>query len=113
MFAAHARDGRSIRRFTSPSLFVFVLASIFSIPGSIHAQAVYGSLVGTVTDNTGAVVPNANVTVTDISKNTSVKTATNASGEYRVDHLIPDAYRVEAEASGFKTSTVPSVQVFA
>lgn len=85
-------------------------------PGNIspaNAQAVYGSIFGTITDNTGAVVPNATITVTDISKNTSVTTQTNGSGEYRVQHLIPDTYRVDAEATGFNKSTTESVVVYA
>ena len=64
------------------------------------SQAVYGTIFGTVTDATGAVIPNATVTVTDISKNVSVTAHTNASGEYRVENLIPDAYRVQATAQG-------------
>ncbi|MBV8673951.1 MAG: carboxypeptidase regulatory-like domain-containing protein, partial [Acidobacteriaceae bacterium] len=77
------------------------------------AQAVYGSIFGTVTDNTGAVVPNATVTVTDITKNTSLTAQTNASGEYRVQHLIPDTYRVDVEASGFSKSSANNVIVYA
>ncbi|MES2220234.1 MAG: TonB-dependent receptor [Acidobacteriota bacterium] len=77
------------------------------------SQAVYGTIFGTVTDPTGAVIPNATVTVTDISKNVSVTVHTNGSGEYRVQNLIPDNYRVEATAQGFNQGTVQSVQVFA
>lgn len=80
---------------------------------NLWAQAVYGSLFGTITDNTGATVPNAKVTVTDLSKGISVTTTTNESGLYRVQHLIPDHYRVEAEAPGFSTAKVADVQVYA
>jgi hypothetical protein len=78
-----------------------------------HAQAVYGTIFGTVTDKTGAVVPNAAITVTDITKGTSVTAQTNNSGEFRVQHLIPDSYRVEAEASGFAKTMVDNIAVFA
>jgi hypothetical protein len=78
-----------------------------------HAQAVYGTIFGTVTDKSGAVVPNAAITVTDITKGTSVTAQTNNSGEFRVQHLIPDSYRVEAEASGFAKSMVDNIAVFA
>ncbi len=77
------------------------------------AQAVYGSIFGTVTDTTGAVIPNANISVTDISKNTTVTSVANGSGEYQVQHLIPDVYRVVVTAPGFNQSTVQSVQVYA
>jgi len=50
------------------------------IPVTTHAQAVYGSLYGTVTDNTGAAIPNATVTVTDEAKGTTVTVQSNESG---------------------------------
>src|ERR1700730_18344592 len=90
---------------------VALLGSIAAVVPA-HAQAVYGTIFGTVTDKTGAVVPNAAITVTDITKGTAVTAQTNDSGEFRVQHLIPDTYRVEAEASGFAKSRVDNVAVF-
>jgi hypothetical protein len=66
------------------------------------AQAVYGSIIGTVTDPSGAAVANAKVTVTSQTKNTSVEATTNESGNYAVTHLIPDVYSVRIEGQGFK-----------
>ena len=76
-------------------------------------QAVYGSIIGTVTDSSGAAVRSATITVTDLTKGTSVTTTTNDSGEYSVLHLIPDTYSVRAEAPGFEKATVDSVLVYA
>jgi len=70
---------------------------------SAFAQAVYGSILGTVTDPQGAAVPNAKVTVTNQRKGTSDQTTTNPDGNYSVTHLIPDVYTVRVEAPGFKT----------
>ncbi|HET6216092.1 MAG TPA: carboxypeptidase-like regulatory domain-containing protein, partial [Acidobacteriaceae bacterium] len=81
--------------------------------GSANAQAVYGSIFGTVTDNAGAVVPNATVKITDVAKGTSTTLQTNGSGEYTVQHLIPDVYQVEVTASGFAPGTVNNVVVYA
>src|SRR5712671_5099200 len=67
------------------------------------AQAVYGSILGTITDPSGAAVGNAKVTVTDQRKGTSDTTTTNESGNYSVTHLIPDTYSVHVEGSGFKS----------
>lgn len=78
-----------------------------------HAQAVYGSIFGTVTDNTGAVVPNATVKVTDVAKGTSTTVQTNDSGDYSAQHLIPDVYQVEVTAPGFGPGTVNNVVVYA
>jgi hypothetical protein len=74
-------------------------------------QAVYGSIIGTVTDPQGNVVAGAKVTVTSIAKNTSEETTTNDSGNFSVIHLIPDTYKVKIEAPGFKSSDIASVLV--
>lgn len=112
----HARDGkRNSARSIAAGLLLPCLLLIGAV-GTRHAawaQAVYGSVVGTVTDNTGAVVPNAKITVTDVSKGTSVTATSSASGDYRVDHLIPDTYTVTIEASGFQKTTVPGVVIYA
>src|SRR6202022_2428868 len=76
-----------------------------------RGQAVYGSIVGTVTDAQGNAVSGAKVTVTSVTKNTSVETTTNESGNYSVIHLIPDTYKVAIEAPGFKVTSIPSVIV--
>jgi hypothetical protein len=78
-----------------------------------HGQAVYGSIFGTVTDNTGAVIPNAAVTVTDTSKGTTSTLVSNGSGEFTADHLIPDIYDVKVVAAGFKAFEQTGIQVFA
>src|SRR5580704_14947657 len=51
-----------------------------------YAQAIYGSLFGTVLDNSGAVVPNAKVTVTDGSKGTQTVVQSNGEGFWRVEN---------------------------
>jgi hypothetical protein len=82
-------------------------------PQPVWGQAVYGSIIGTVTDPQGAAVANAKVTVTNQRKNTSDTTTTNESGNYSVTHLIPDVYTVRVESSGFKTSQQKDVVVAA
>src|SRR5216684_7552586 len=74
-------------------------------------QAVYGSIIGTVTDPQGNAVAGAKVTVTSVTKNTSEETTTNDSGNFSVIHLIPDTYRVKIEGAGFKAYNVASVLV--
>ncbi|HEV2396428.1 MAG TPA: TonB-dependent receptor [Candidatus Sulfotelmatobacter sp.] len=76
-------------------------------------QAVYGSILGTVTDPSGAAVAGAKVTVTSQTKNTSVTDTTNESGNYSVTHLIPDVYSIRIEGSGFKTIEYKNIQVSA
>jgi len=72
---------------------------------------VFGSIIGTVTDAQGNAVSGAKVTVTSVTKNTTFETTTNESGNYSVTHLIPDDYRVQVEAAGFKAYQVERVTV--
>ena len=67
-------------------------------------QAVYGNIVGTVTDPSGAAVPNAKVTITDTSRGVSVNTTTNESGNFTQRFLIVGRYQVRVEVQGFKVS---------
>jgi hypothetical protein len=76
-------------------------------------QAVYGSILGTVTDQQGNAVSGAKVTVTSTTKNFTFDATSNESGIYSVTHLIPDTYKVHVEATGFKAYDVASVQVSA
>ena len=88
-------------------------AALLSPIPMIRAQAVYGSIYGTVTDTTGAAVPNVDVVVTDIGKGTSQTIKANSSGDFSADHLIPDEYTVEIKSSGFKTFQQNGIRVFA
>jgi hypothetical protein len=78
-----------------------------------RAQAIYGSIFGTVTDKTGAAVPNATITVTDVSKGTAVTATSNATGDYAVAHLIPDVYDLKCDAKGFQTFVTTGINVLA
>jgi len=99
-------------------VLVFAVLVALGVVGAVwtptaQGQAVYGSIIGTVTDPQGAAVANAKVTVTDQRKGTSDETTTNESGNYSVTHLIPDVYTVKVEATGFKTSVQKDVIVSA
>src|SRR6267143_2757239 len=86
---------------------VAVCISLMTLaPQPVWGQAVYGSIIGTVTDPQGAAVANAKVTVTNQRKGTSDTTTSNESGNYSVTHLIPDIYTVRAEGAGFKASEI-------
>jgi hypothetical protein len=77
------------------------------------AQAVFGQIIGTVTDPTGAAVPGATITVTDVAKGTSVTLQSNGAGEFTVEHLIPDTYTIKVAAPGFRGYEQKDLQVFA
>ena len=82
------------------------------VPSAL-AQAVYGSILGTVTDPSGAAVNGAKVTAVSQTKNVSTEATTNESGNYAITHLIPDVYTVRIEGQGFKTLQNRDVQVSA
>ena len=64
-------------------------------------QAVYGNILGSVTDSTGASVANADVTITDLDRGQTYKTTSNASGNYEQTHLLAGHYKVSINAAGF------------
>src|SRR5205807_7853813 len=99
------------RRFIVAALVV--LWSLTIITASAVAQAVYGSVFGTITDPSGAAVAGAKVTVTSVGKNITEQATTNADGNYSITHLIPDVYTVKAEAPGFKSFQTANVVVSA
>ena len=86
-------------------LFVlaFVLCLIISL-APLSAQTTTGSIVGTVTDPSSAVIGGANITVTNMDTNISVKTTTDQAGNYVVTPLAIGRYSVTVEAAGFKKS---------
>src|SRR5947209_13973966 len=64
----------------------------------------YGTILGTVTDNSGAVVANAGVEVTNTATNVTNHVQTTSSGDYTVPYLQPGTYRVTVQAAGFQKS---------
>jgi len=74
------------------------------------AQSV-SSVSGTVTDPTGAVIPNAAIELENVDTGLKRSTTTDAAGGYSFPQLAPGAYRVTAKASGFRTTTIADVRV--
>ena len=74
-----------------------------AMPLRLPAQAVYGNVVGVVTDNSGAAVVGALVTIRDIDRDVEFTTTTNEAGAYSQRHLIAGRYQVRASAPGFRT----------
>ena len=85
-------------------LLVLTLLLIGGASYETYAQAVYGSISGTITDPQGASVVAATVTVTNIAQNVTTTAKTNDSGFYEVTHLIPGTYQVKIEQQGYKTA---------
>jgi len=86
--------------------FAFLLFS-----GAALAQTTAGRVLGTLTDQSGAAVPGATVSVTDVQRGTARTVTTDDSGDYAIPDLQPGSYKIHVEARGFKAAERPSVQV--
>lgn len=78
-----------------------MMALIVACAIPAFAQLDRGSIVGTVRDSSGALIPNASIAVTNTATGVAVTTQANTAGEYQVLSLIPGTYSVTASASGF------------
>ncbi len=106
---------------TSHNLKVFFLAIGLALvtllgpsPLPMVAQTTIstGSIVGTITDPTGAVVPGAKITITSKETGQSISLASTTTGTYNSGALLPGEYTVRVEAKGFKVTELPlTVQV--
>jgi len=80
----------------------FVLTMVFSLAGYLVAQTSEGRILGTVVDQSGAVIAGAKITVTNTATNVSRRLVTTSAGEYVAPNLDPGPYSVTAEMGGFK-----------
>ena len=89
----------------------FVGLAIALCGAPVFGQAFYGSIVGTVTDQSSAAVRGATVTLTNVGTDERHQAPTGAEGAYQFLNLIPGTYRVDVEQSGFKRATREQVEV--
>lgn len=87
---------------------VVLLAPIFAC-----GQVVNGTIAGTIADTSGAVVPEAQVTVTNVGTGVSRSLKTNSSGYYSMPNLPPGTYKVSAQKPGFATGVHAGISLFA
>ena len=80
-----------------------VLLLMLGAQRPVVSQVLYGSMVGTVTDPSGAVVPNAEVTATDAGTGQTRTDTSDASGRFNLTNLLPGTYSLKVTAKGFRT----------
>ena len=86
------------------TVLVLTLATCLAVNGKAQVGG-SGNIQGTVTDATGAVIPNATVTLTSQTTQVSRTAKTDTAGDYVFPNLTPDTYSVTASLSGFQTFT--------
>ncbi len=90
---------------------MFLAVAVLSTGGSAVAQTSFGTIVGTVTDLSGATIPGAQVVLRNNGSNLSQTTQSNAAGSYTFLNLIPGSYSVTVTSTGFKTAASSEVDV--
>ena len=94
------------------TLTIVLVAIAWLVPAvPAHAQATRGTLLGTITDQSGAALPGVTVTATETRTNVSHNTVTNATGNYTFPNIPDGIYNVKAELQGFKTVVREAVRL--
>ncbi|HET7891655.1 MAG TPA: carboxypeptidase-like regulatory domain-containing protein, partial [Candidatus Sulfotelmatobacter sp.] len=87
------------------------LTLLTSATSSLYAQSTYGSVVGSVTDSSGASITDANVTLTNLGTSEKRTQSSGADGLFTFVNLFPGQYRIDVEKTGFKHYTRTPVTV--
>src|ERR1700743_3473777 len=92
---------------------IVILLGLLIAIGSAKAIAQYedGSLIGTIHDASGAVVPNASITVTNVNTGIVMKVVSNGSGDYEVPSLHVGVYSIKADATGFASAEAKNINI--
>lgn len=102
--------GFEVKRTLTLSILA-IFATILTLSGSAGAQEATGKVVGTVLDQQGAVIPGANVTVTNAATGVTSTGVTDKSGYFEVPNLPIGSYNVTVEQSGFQKTTTQSAEL--
>lgn len=87
-----------------------LLALVFVLlPDSVPAQTTFATVTGTVTDSTGAVIPDATVTATNVATGVQTNGRSNAEGVFTIAQLREGTYTVRASKTGFKEFVVQDI----
>src|SRR6478672_504007 len=92
-------------------VLVVLALAIASMPATLAAQAVSGTIIGTVTDSSGSVIPNAKVTIVNEGTGLTRNLQSDSNGEFTAPSLPTGHYTVIAELTGFKTLTLSNIEL--
>ncbi len=92
--------------------YMLVCATLLAtIPCSLRAQAVSGTILGSVQDVSGASIPGATVSIVNAETGLARTVLSNSAGEYMVPSLPPGMYEVSAEMKGFKRVSLSGIRL--
>ena len=86
-------------------------ACAFFLAIPLLAQTIFGTILGTVTDPSGAVMTGVTITITNQGENTSHDVKTDAQGNYRAENMKAGVYTVTAKAQGFKEAVLTDIRL--
>src|SRR5229473_2611226 len=90
---------------------IAVIAVCLATPGL--GQTTFGTILGSLTDASGAVVPNVVITVTNQGENISREVRSDAHGDYQAENLKEGLYTITVQAQGFREVTVKDIRLTA
>ena len=90
---------------------LLLVVMVVSMAPMSMAQLATSAILGTVTDSSGALIPDVPVTVTDTGTGYSRTVTTDANGAYNVDNVQPGEYKIRVAKSGFKEQILTGVTV--
>jgi len=91
----------------------FLVLCLVMLPLTATAQSTFGSMLGTVKDTSGSVIPNASVKIINTDENSIRNVQANSNGDYEAVNMKPGRYRLEVSASGFQVFTTSEVMLTA
>ena len=99
------------RRSAPIAIAIIALFALAGATTAVRAQVLYGTLTGTVTDVSGAVIANAHVTALEMQTGVGQIQETDASGIYRFSTLLPGTYKITIAGQGFSQQETQGVVV--
>jgi hypothetical protein len=103
----HGCSSRKLLAIAQLTAMVILLFAFSAITGFAQSTST-GTIVGTVTDQSGAVVPEASVAITNRATNTTTKTVSNSAGHYVFVNVDPGTFDLKITKQGFQTALVPN-----
>jgi hypothetical protein len=111
------RGGDTMKRLSNSKWALAVFVAVFTAFVTIcfatgaAAQVTGGTILGTVTDSTGAAIPNVDVTIINTATNVVTNLTTNDAGLFSAPNLLPGPYQVTVKVTGFATSVVKGIDL--